>query len=277
MVGAVHASFRDDSPEARDVGIRPALMASGELILVAAYDTDGRVVGGGSAAPRGTAAELMGIGVVGPARGQGHGTAITQALVEAVGRLGVETAFLSAGSDQAASIYRAVGFEKVGTAMILEVHGTEVLMLEGDEWPVWRDLRLRSLADSPDAFGSTLEREDAFTEDDWRDRLQSMPVVAFVDGRPVAMGGGYRVRAGWVQVVAMWTDPAYRGRGLARQVLDTIVKTARSENRGLVLDVARGNSPARTAYEHYGFVPTGESSPLRDGSDIVIDQLVLPD
>ena len=154
---------------------------------------------------------------------------------------------------------------------------TEVRMLESDEWPVWRDLRLRSLADSPDAFGSTLEREEAFTEEDWRNRVQSMAVVAFVEGTPAALGGGFRIRPGWVQVVAMWTDPAYRGRGLATQVLDRIVKTARSENQRLVLDVARGNSSARTAYEHYGFVATGESSPLREGSAIIIDQMVLPD
>ena len=154
---------------------------------------------------------------------------------------------------------------------------TEVRRLDPDDWRVWRDLRLRSLADSPDAFGSTLEREEAFTEEDWRERVQSMAVVAFVEGTPSALGGGYRVRPGWVQVVAMWTEPAHRRRGLARLVLDTVVRTARSENRRLVLDVAHGNSAARTTYEHYGFVPTGVSSPLRDGSNVVVDQLVLPD
>ena len=154
---------------------------------------------------------------------------------------------------------------------------TEVRRLDADDWRVWRDLRLRSLADSPDAFGSTLEREEAFAEQDWRDRVQGMAVVAFVEGTPAALGGGFRIRPGWVQVVAMWTDPAYRGRGLARQVLDTIVRTARSENRRLVLDVAQGNSAARTAYEHYGFVANGESSPLREGSAILIDEMVLPD
>ena len=121
VVGAVHASFEGGTPEPRDVGARPAMIASGALVMVAAYDADGGVVGGGSAAPRGTAAELMGIGVVGPARGQGHGTAITRALVDAVRQVGVEIPFLSAASDEAASIYRAVGFEKVGTALILEV------------------------------------------------------------------------------------------------------------------------------------------------------------
>jgi ribosomal protein S18 acetylase RimI-like enzyme len=124
VVGAVNAAFDDgETVEPRPVLGRPALIASGALVVVAAYDSDGNVVGGGSAAPRGPAAELMGIGVVGPARGQGHGTAITRALVDAVRDRGVETAFLSAASDAAASIYRAVGFERVGTALILEFGG----------------------------------------------------------------------------------------------------------------------------------------------------------
>jgi ribosomal protein S18 acetylase RimI-like enzyme len=125
VVGAVDCAFgQGETVEPRNVGSRPALLESGALVMVAAYDANGNVVGGGSAAPRGSAAELMGIGVVGSARGQGHGTAITRSLVDAVRDLGVQTAFLSAASDEAASIYRSVGFERVGLALVLEVdHG----------------------------------------------------------------------------------------------------------------------------------------------------------
>ena len=105
------------------VGKRPELIEQGLLVVVAAYDDQGRVVGGGSAAPRGDAAELMGIGVPPFARRRGLGSAITRALVQAVRDRGVTTVLLSAASDDAASIYRQVGFEDVGTACILELHG----------------------------------------------------------------------------------------------------------------------------------------------------------
>jgi ribosomal protein S18 acetylase RimI-like enzyme len=122
VVGAVSAAFEgsDDVTE-RPVGKRPGLIASGHLIEVAAYDDDGHLLGGGSAAPRGETAELMGIGVPPARRGSGAGSAITRGLVRACRAAGVETVFLSAGNDAAASIYRRVGFEDVGTACILEV------------------------------------------------------------------------------------------------------------------------------------------------------------
>jgi ribosomal protein S18 acetylase RimI-like enzyme len=151
----------------------------------------------------------------------------------------------------------------------------EVRVLHSDEWPTWREIRLRSLADAPGAFGSTLEREQDYTEDDWRRWLQGVSVVATVDGVPAALGGGFRVRDGWMQVVAMWTDPAYRRRGLAVAVLDVVVAAARAEGRRLVLDVAEGNSAARTAYERYGFEATGESEPIRPGSPERADLMVL--
>jgi len=155
--------------------------------------------------------------------------------------------------------------------------GIRARVVHPDEWELWRELRLRSLADSPDAFGSTLEREQGFTEADWRQRLQSVAVVVTVDGVPAAMGGGFQVREGWMLVIAMWTDPAYRGRGLSRKVLDVVVAAARGQGLRLVLNVTRGSTAARSAYERYGFEATGESEPLRPGSDVVTDLMVLPE
>jgi len=102
------------------LGRRRELIADGTLVVVAAYDESGRVIGGGSAAPRGDTSELMGIATIPAARRQGHGAAITAALVAAVRDRGVQQVFLAAASDEAASIYRAVGFERVGTSCILE-------------------------------------------------------------------------------------------------------------------------------------------------------------
>jgi GNAT superfamily N-acetyltransferase len=121
-VGAGSAAFSgSDEVCEGPVGRRRHLIEAGDLIVVAAYAADGRLLGCGSAAPRGDIAELMGIGVLPAHRIQGAGTAITLALVHACRDAGSPTTFLSAYNDAAASIYRRVGFEDVGTACILEL------------------------------------------------------------------------------------------------------------------------------------------------------------
>jgi GNAT superfamily N-acetyltransferase len=122
VIGAIDASFEGtDAYAAHEAGKRPELIESGHLVMVGSYDDTGRLVGGGSTSPRGEVTELMGIGVLPSARKQGRGGSITRALVRAARSRGVTTAFLSAASDDAASVYREVGFERVGTACILEV------------------------------------------------------------------------------------------------------------------------------------------------------------
>lgn len=118
VAAAAFANRNSVSPGS--VGRRRDLVADGSLVIVASYDEGAALVGSGSAAPRGEVSELMGIGVLPRARRRGLGGAITRALVRTVADRGVELAFLSAGSDDAASVYRAVGFERIGTACILE-------------------------------------------------------------------------------------------------------------------------------------------------------------
>jgi hypothetical protein len=49
--------------------------------------------------------------------------------------------------------------------------------LKAHEWPKYREVRLRSLADSLDAFGSTLAAEQDRTPDAWALRLSAAAVT----------------------------------------------------------------------------------------------------
>ena len=69
----------------------------------------------------------------------------------------------------------------------------EVRRAQEADWRELRELRLRALAEAPDAFASTLEREAAFPDDVWRQRAQGRPASAnFIvrqDGAAVGMRG----------------------------------------------------------------------------------------
>ena len=146
---------------------------------------------------------------------------------------------------------------------------SEVRRLGPDDWEAFREIRLRSLADCPDAFGSTFAREDAFTEDDWRQRVSGV-VYAVTDPGPVAVGGLFD-HDGIGQIWGMWTAPDHRRRGHARTILDAVTPLASR----VQLHVNTTNGDARLVYERYGFVGTGEVEPLRPGSDQRMELMVL--
>ena len=143
----------------------------------------------------------------------------------------------------------------------------DVRAVHEDDWELWRDLRHRVLATDPDSFGSTLAREQAFTEADWRRRVGGGPAfVAWADGRPVGMGALLAEGPGSWSVVAMWVEPAARGLGIGRRVLEHLLATVPAED-DVRLWVADGNR-ARELYARVGFRETGEVAPLRPGSSI---------
>ena len=153
-----------------------------------------------------------------------------------------------------------------------------VRVVGGEDWPTWREIRLRALADSPSAYGSTYAREVAFMEQDWRDRLGDRDAVGVLvedDRVAVGMGAGFPDLPGFLHVVAMWVDPAHRGRGVAHAVLCGVDTWARERGLRLHLDVNTTNVVARRSYERFGFALTGETRPLRDGSDEVVARMVL--
>lgn len=155
-----------------------------------------------------------------------------------------------------------------------------------NEATVLRAVRLAALADTPAAFGSTLERELAFDDTEWLDRATNSSTgddrCTFLawhdDGRVVGIVGGYvEPDDATVDLVSMWTDPSVRRSGTGRRLIDAVVDWARAAGATRVeLWVTRGNDPAQLLYESMGFVVTGDHQPLP--SDPCRDEIrmVLP-
>jgi ribosomal protein S18 acetylase RimI-like enzyme len=150
----------------------------------------------------------------------------------------------------------------------------------GDEdWAAFREIRLRSLLDSPDAFGSTYGEESSQAERWWRDwaagRWRGGHAAVFLasdDDLAVgtATGAAYDAEPGTAHVYAMWVAPDARGAGVGHRLVDVVSGWARDDGcRVLVLDVTETNEVARSFYGACGFVERGERRrPLREGSDL---------
>jgi ribosomal protein S18 acetylase RimI-like enzyme len=140
-----------------------------------------------------------------------------------------------------------------------------------DEWEASRDVRLRALADAPDAFCSTLERERGFDDETWKSRLERAETLFAWDGDVVsgtATGKPDPHEDGGREIVAMWVAPEHRSTGIASALIAALVESARSQGASAVaLWVAGDNDRARRAYESSGFVLTGEREEMRPGVD----------
>jgi ribosomal protein S18 acetylase RimI-like enzyme len=143
-----------------------------------------------------------------------------------------------------------------------------------DQWLVYRDLRLAALAEAPQAFSSTLERELAFDDQVWQQRLGSLAaatflawdsdqVVGMATGKPEDPDDEFAVPGAW-QLVGMWVSPAMRGTGVAGALVEAVAEHVRDAGApALVLWVTQVNGRARRFYERIGFGLTGNRQPVR--------------
>jgi GNAT superfamily N-acetyltransferase len=142
----------------------------------------------------------------------------------------------------------------------------------GDE-DLYRQTRLRALAEAPQAFASTLEREQAFTPDVWTSRLtndRSINLLAVEDGTPLGMTSALLEDPATAHVLGMWVAPESRGRGVGHRLIETIADWAREHQaRHMVLWVTEANESARALYEKNGFVPTGDRQPLPSDTSLM--------
>ncbi len=141
----------------------------------------------------------------------------------------------------------------------------EVRRVTPDEWEIYRTVRLAALAESPEAFASTIERELTFPEELWRGRLQSAQTfLAWLAGQPA---GTVTVLScdpsndygfpGTDHVVAMWVDPQARGLGVADRLVEAVLARARDAGvPGVVLWVFEANERAGAFYRRMGFRAT---------------------
>ncbi|HEY5923135.1 MAG TPA: dihydropteroate synthase [Kofleriaceae bacterium] len=149
-----------------------------------------------------------------------------------------------------------------------------------DEWRTWRDLRLRALADAPDAFGGTLEAAQARDEASWMTstakRHDAVSLFAERDG--VAVGMSFIMIADdqrKADLYAMWVAPEARGTGVGKQLVDAGLRWARSRAASdVALRVADTAHAARRLYQRCGFRDNGERSVVREGAPGMASTLV---
>ena len=163
-----------------------------------------------------------------------------------------------------------------------------VALLTASDVDEYRRVRLRALAEHPEAFRSDAEEEAAKSTRWWEERLAPRSesnatfVGAWVAGHRLVGTAGLlfetrRKVSHTATVVGMYVMPEHAGRGIGARLLDACVDVARAEPslEMLYLTVTSTNSGAIRLYERSGFAAYGlEPRAMRLG-DRTFDKLMM--
>lgn len=98
------------------------------------------------------------------------------------------------------------------------------------EWRAVKVLRLRALKNEPQAFKSSFAEESVFTNHQWKEKIKNSCdlhsheffCIAKYRGKSVGLIGAEKQGDVWV-LKAVYVDPKYRGKGIGRELLETVL------------------------------------------------------
>jgi ribosomal protein S18 acetylase RimI-like enzyme len=138
---------------------------------------------------------------------------------------------------------------------------TRIRHVNADDWREWRDLRLRALRESPEAFSSTVGDWLFADEARWRARLTDVAynVIADLGQVPAGMASGSQV-SGDVELMSLWVAPSARAQRVGDALVDAVLDfAATSQCVRVTLEVRAANEHAIALYRRHGFVDAGPS------------------
>ncbi len=152
----------------------------------------------------------------------------------------------------------------------------DIVKLNSNEWPIYKQLRLEALQNEPQSFSTTyadmLTRSDEF----WVGRVKAaeaesedwLLLLAKYEDRYIGLLGAY-CEKGWgmddtAHIVQVYVNKAYRGLGAGKKLLEAMIaKLKRIPNLTVVrLSVNSIQTAAVRLYESCGFKAIGQEESL---------------
>jgi GNAT superfamily N-acetyltransferase len=216
-------------------------------------------------------------------RGRGFGAAAVAQITAHALSAGLLPQYRTLDSNQPSMrIAERLGFHRYATSLAMRMGERQfhIRRLGRADVAAVRAMRLTALEESPTAFGSTVMEEAQRPLEKLADLIEpkvddgSCFFGAYADGAMAGIVGFVRRPGERRQHVAelrsVYVLPEFRGRGVGRMLLETVLSHARSVDgmRQVILCVNAANQPARRLYQSLGFVRFGlEPSALRiDGT-----------
>lgn len=150
-----------------------------------------------------------------------------------------------------------------------------------DDASLYRDLRLEGLKTTPQAFTAAYEIESRQSLDWFADRLSRFEILGGALGQgPICGVMGLAIpdsprTAHKGDVFGVYLQPVARGTGLAKALLDAVIRLARGRLEALTLGVGAYNQPAQKLYTGAGFRPIARLEREVRVGDVYYDEILM--
>jgi GNAT superfamily N-acetyltransferase len=161
-----------------------------------------------------------------------------------------------------------------------------VRVLEDSDWALYRQIRLRALAESPESFTATLADESDRDEQFWRDRMtRSDRLLAERNSVPqgIVSLGPYEPDPSAAEVFGLYVVPEARGTGVSWRLVEAAAALAIQQGYlQLYYWVGTDNARAVGFAKNFGFLTTDYRRPargsnLQPGEEIAMVMWLEPD
>jgi RimJ/RimL family protein N-acetyltransferase len=155
-----------------------------------------------------------------------------------------------------------------------------VRQLSSQEADTYRSIRLESLQQDPEAFGSTFERELNESRQNFLERFDRSTLFGGFVGRKLQAIVGFQSLEGpkiahkgvlW----GMYVRPEARGTGLATALVGSLIEHAREHVEQIQLTVVSNNPRARRFYQRMGFSEYGLEKKALKYNGVYFDEVLM--
>lgn len=157
----------------------------------------------------------------------------------------------------------------------------EIIRLDPSRWEEYKQLRLESIQDSPEAFLATVDETLAEPDSTWQNYLQNMFFAVDENQHLVGMIACVQEEkaklAHIVNVYSFYVSPQFRGQGIGKQLLQTAIAHAKSLSgvSKIKLGVMTTQTAARQLYESLGFQTIGISQQAVKVDESYLDEYLM--
>lgn len=139
----------------------------------------------------------------------------------------------------------------------------KITRIKPSRWKEYKDLRIESIKNSPQAFLSDLQETLNSSDSSWQKKIKNMFFAVNEKDQLVGMVGCLREKKNQqdhiMKIVSLYVTPKFRGQGLGRKLLKKALKFAQ-ENKNITkieLGVITKQKAAIKLYQSSGFVEIG--------------------